>query len=150
MRNQHLLVVVTIAAGLSFGVFSVTWIAQAQDDAAIATGARLFTDHGCYGCHHIGAFGTPIGPELSRIGAKYSREDLVRWLSDPKSQKPNAHMPKLDLSHADVVALAAFLSTHVATGSPPFIPTMLKPTGRRWRRSSRCRRWRCSARSFRS
>lgn len=109
MRN--LLVVLSIAAGLSLDVLGVTWIARAQDRAEIATGARLFTDHGCYGCHRIGAFGTPIGPELTRIGAKYSREDLVRWLSDPASQKPNAHMPKLDLSRADVTALAAFLST---------------------------------------
>ena len=111
MQNKHLLVVLGIAAGLSFGVLGVTWIARAQDGAAIATGARLFTDQGCYGCHRIGAFGTPIGPELSHVGAKYSREDLVRWLSDPGSQKPNAHMPKLDLSPADIAALAAFLST---------------------------------------
>ena len=100
-----------IAAGLSFSVLGVSWIARAQDSAAIATGARLFTDQGCYGCHRIGAFGTPIGPELSHVGAKYSREDLVRWLGDPGAQKPNAHMPKLELSPADIAALAAFLST---------------------------------------
>ena len=111
MRNKPLLVVLGVAAGLSLGVPGITWIARAQDGAAIATGARLFTDQGCYGCHRIGAFGTPIGPELSHIGAKYSRDDLIRWLSDPASQKPNAHMPKLDLSPADVAALAAFLST---------------------------------------
>jgi mono/diheme cytochrome c family protein len=111
MRNQHLLIVLSIVAGLSLGVLGVTWIARAQDRAEIATGARLFTDHGCHGCHRIGAFGTPIGPELTRIGAKYSREDLVRWLSDPASQKPNAHMPKLDLPPAEITALAAFLAT---------------------------------------
>ena len=111
MREQTPLVVLGTAAGLSLGVLGVTWIAPAQDGAAVTTGARLFTDQGCYGCHRIGAFGTPIGPELSHVGAQYSREDLVRWLSDPASQKPNAHMPKLDLSPADVAALAAFLST---------------------------------------
>ena len=78
----------------------------------MATGARLFTEHGCYGCHRIGAFGTPIGPDLSRVGAKYAERDLVRWLSNPASQKPNAHMPKLELARAEVVAaLAAFLAT---------------------------------------
>lgn len=36
---------------------------------------------------------------------------LVRWLSDPAAQRPNAHMPKLELDPAQVEALAAFLST---------------------------------------
>lgn len=101
-----------IAVGLTLAVgASVAWMAQAQDRALVVTGTRLFTDQGCYGCHRIGAFGTPIGPDLSRVGAKYSEPDLIRWLSDPASQKPNAHMPKLELTQAEVTALAAFLST---------------------------------------
>ena len=97
---------VTLAAGAS-----LAWMAQAQDRALVATGTRLFTEQGCYGCHRIGAFGTPIGPDLSHVGGKYSEPDLVRWLSDPASQKPNAHMPKLELTQAEVTALAAFLAT---------------------------------------
>jgi cbb3-type cytochrome oxidase cytochrome c subunit len=85
-------------------------VARAQDRPAAEAGARLFTTHGCYGCHRIGAFGTPIGPDLSRIGAKYTEADLARWLGDPASQKPNAHMPKLDLGPADIAALASFLA----------------------------------------
>lgn len=85
--------------------------AYAQDGSAVTTGGRLFMSHGCYGCHRLGALGTPIGPDLSRIGAKYTQGDLVRWLTDPASQKPNAHMPKLELTPADITALAAFLST---------------------------------------
>lgn len=85
--------------------------AQAQDRPAVTTGARLFLEHGCYGCHRIGALGTPIGPDLTRVGAKYSESDLTRWLSDPASQKPNAHMPRLELTAADITALAVFLAT---------------------------------------
>jgi cytochrome c oxidase subunit II len=112
MRNH--IVLRTIAAvalssmlATSLGVVS---LARAQDRAAMATGARLFMDHGCYGCHRIGALGTPIGPDLSKIGAKYAEGDLARWLSDPASQKPNAHMPKLELAPADITALAAYLA----------------------------------------
>jgi cbb3-type cytochrome oxidase cytochrome c subunit len=113
MRNQRVHpAVLGVALGLILAVGTeVTWVAQAQERAAVTTGARLFMEHGCYGCHRIKALGTPIGPDLSRVGAKYSERDLARWLTDPASQKPNAHMPKLELAPADVTALAAFLAT---------------------------------------
>ena len=77
----------------------------------VAEGERLFRAQGCYGCHTVGRFGTPIGPNLSRVGFKYSKEYLVRWLSDPHAQRPNAHMPKLELDPAEIAALAAYLAT---------------------------------------
>jgi cbb3-type cytochrome oxidase cytochrome c subunit len=107
--------VVPAIVGLVLGVtlfagFALTRLAHAQERTAVATGARLFVEQGCYGCHRVGALGTPIGPDLSRVGARYTAPDLVRWLSDPASQKPNAHMPKLELTPADITALAAFLA----------------------------------------
>jgi cytochrome c oxidase subunit 2 len=96
--------------GLAVGV--LLGVAMAQDgDPLRGAGERAFTQQGCYGCHMVGKFGTPIGPDLSRVGQKYSREYLARWLRDPESQRPSAHMPKLELSPEDVRALAAFLST---------------------------------------
>jgi mono/diheme cytochrome c family protein len=112
MRNRRVLsTVAALAAGvaLATGTGGVR-VVRAQDRAAVEAGARLFTVHGCYGCHRIGALGTPIGPDLSRVGAKYREADLVRWLSDPASQKPQAHMPKLELPPADITALAAYLA----------------------------------------
>lgn len=113
MRDKTVLpTVLGIALGVTLTAgFGLAWLAQAQERSVVASGARLFMEQGCYGCHRIGALGTPIGPDLSRVGAKYSEPDLVRWLSDPASQKPNAHMPKLELSPADITALAAFLAT---------------------------------------
>jgi cytochrome c1 len=70
----------------------------------------VFAAQGCFGCHKIGAFGTAIGPDLSKVGVKYREDDLARWLADPASQKPNAHMPRLDLTPAEIAALAAFLA----------------------------------------
>lgn len=77
----------------------------------VARGAELFRIHGCYGCHLVGAFGTPIGPDLSRVGARFSKEALVRWLLDPQSQRPRAHMPRLELDPVEAEALAVWLST---------------------------------------
>ena len=59
----------------------------------------------------IGKFGTPIGPDLSRVGGKYPAEYLARWLRDPALQRPTAHMPALELSDEDIRALAAYLAS---------------------------------------
>jgi hypothetical protein len=43
------------------------------------------------------------------VGAMHSESALKRWLRDPERDRP-AHMPKLDLSDAQITALAAFLA----------------------------------------
>ena len=80
-------------------------------DAVTARGQSAFKDNGCYGCHMIGKFGTPIGPDLSHVGRKYAPDYLARLLRDPAMQRPSAHMPALELSEADVRALAAYLGS---------------------------------------
>jgi cbb3-type cytochrome oxidase cytochrome c subunit len=73
-------------------------------------GEQVFYDQGCHGCHTVGKAGTPIGPDLSRIGAKRSRAYLVGWLKDPAAQAPRAHMPRIRLSKAEIERLATYLS----------------------------------------
>jgi cbb3-type cytochrome oxidase cytochrome c subunit len=55
--------------------------------------------------------GTPIGPDLSGVGSRYSTAYLTGWLQDPASQKPKAHMPKIELGEDDIRALVAYLSS---------------------------------------
>ena len=74
-------------------------------------GKQLFTEQGCYGCHMIEKYGTPIATDLSRIGSKWSVSDLTRWLRDPRAQKPTAHMPKIEMPESDAKALAAYLGS---------------------------------------
>ena len=83
----------------------------AESDPLTQQGQRVFKDQGCYGCHTVGKTGTPIAPDLSTIGEKRDRAYLTRWLRDPAAQRPSAHMPKLELSEAEVTALAAYLSS---------------------------------------
>jgi mono/diheme cytochrome c family protein len=71
----------------------------------------MFMEQGCHGCHTIGKLGTPIGPNLSRIGAKYPESYLKSWLRDPAMQRPSAHMPKLELTEAQIAVLASFLAS---------------------------------------
>ena len=86
--------------------------APAQDGKGlVGQGRAAFRDQGCYGCHTAEGMGTAIGPDLSRIGARRNEAYLARWLRDPSAQRPSAHMPKLDLSEAEVRALAAYLGS---------------------------------------
>lgn len=98
------------AAGLVLALGDA--VAMAQEPGALAArGQRLFIEHGCYGCHTVGTAGTPIAPDLSRVGLRYPEAYFVRWLRDPATQKPTAHMPKLELSETDIEALAAYLAS---------------------------------------
>jgi len=74
-------------------------------------GRQLFTEQGCYGCHMIEKYGTPIATDLSHVGSKWNVAELTRWLKDPTAQKPTAHMPKIAMSESEAQALAAYLGS---------------------------------------
>jgi cytochrome c oxidase subunit 2 len=97
----------TLALLLALAAFTAPARAQSPGER----GQRYFMDSGCYGCHTVGKMGTPIGPDLSKVGSKYSRSYIERWLRDPSAQRPSAHMPALELSPQQVQDLAAFLSS---------------------------------------
>ena len=100
------------ALTLALSLVAVALLPAASDaQAPIDQGKRYFVDSGCHGCHTVGKMGTPIGPDLSRVGSKYSRAYLERWLRDPSAQRPSAHMPTLELTEEQVKAMAAFLSS---------------------------------------
>lgn len=96
----------TLALIVPVTAFAVSACAQ----ESVEQGRKHFMNSGCYGCHLVGKTGTPIGPNLSNVGGKYSRSYLERWLRDPSAQRPNAHMPRLELSEQQVKDLAAYLS----------------------------------------
>ena len=100
-----------VLAAIVLFVAATTALAQQPGSTVQERGQAAFKNQGCYGCHLIGKFGSPIGPDLSHIGRKYSEAELSRWLRDPAQQRPNAHMPVLELSNDDVKSLAAYLAT---------------------------------------
>jgi mono/diheme cytochrome c family protein len=102
--------VLGVAPALVLGALALIATGAGPQEDTAAEGKRLFTEHGCYGCHTLEKFGTPIAADLSHIGSKYSLGDLMRWLHDPSAQKPTAHMPKIALSDIEANALAAYLA----------------------------------------
>ena len=101
---------IAVAAAVLAVASSATLACAQRGAPPPESGREVFVKQGCYGCHTIGKFGTPIGPDLSRVGSKYEEEYLARWLRDPALQRPTAHMPKLELTEEEVRALAAFLA----------------------------------------
>jgi mono/diheme cytochrome c family protein len=108
MKRDLVLHAVLVIAALSP---SLAPVAAQEPEGLVARGGRMFTAQGCYGCHQVGKYGTPIGPEPSHVGAKYPMSYLTRWLRDPESVRPAAHMPKLELTEQDIQALAAYLAS---------------------------------------
>jgi cytochrome c oxidase subunit II len=105
-----ILVRYALLVGLAVVCFATPGLAQDRS-TLIEQGQQLFFTQGCYGCHTVGKVGTPIGPDLSHVGAQYALSYLTGWLREPTSQKRSAHMPKIDLAEQEIQTLAAYLSS---------------------------------------
>ena len=99
--------VVALTAGAALMVACASGRSQTTSD--VQSGREIFFNQ-CYGCHTLGGAGTPIAPDLSHVGARLSRDEIERRLRDPRTHKPDARMPKLNLSEPEVQALATYLS----------------------------------------
>ena len=64
----------------------------------------------CVACHSINGQGGVVGPALDGVGDRKTKEQIMAWLTDPFSIKPDSRMPKLPLSEADIAELGAYLS----------------------------------------
>ncbi len=64
----------------------------------------------CVACHALGGTGGAVGPALDRVGDRFDRAYLTRWLQNPQQVRPGTAMPRLPLTEAQVTELVAFLS----------------------------------------
>ena len=76
----------------------------------LTAGRELFSSLGCEACHSIAGKGGDVGPALTEVGAKLSRDQLTEVI---KKGKPNTAMPALppDTSGQQVDQLVDFLAT---------------------------------------
>ena len=75
-----------------------------------ARGAAVAAESGCLGCHRIGGQGNAgPGPDLTQIGARRSREEIARFLVNPRAPMPTYSQLK-ERRPADVAELTAFLA----------------------------------------
>lgn len=88
-------------------------------------GRQLIARFNCVGCHRLQNIDRPtmLGPDLTNVGNKASREWIYKWLKDPRTITDadgnvtvdgvamEPRMPKFQLSDIELRALSAYLST---------------------------------------
>jgi nitric oxide reductase subunit C len=77
---------------------------------AMSPGEDLFKAKGCINCHTLNGQGGNIGPVLTGIGSKLSKDFITRYITDPAKVNPKAQMPNLHLSPGEINTLSEFLS----------------------------------------
>lgn len=60
--------------------------ATAGTKAEIAQGKALFAGQGCMNCHRVRGEGSRVGPDLTNVGARRTREDIERSIVDPDAE----------------------------------------------------------------
>jgi cytochrome c oxidase subunit 2 len=91
-------------------------VQASADDAA--EGQEIF-NNSCIGCHAVTPTGTGAqGPNLTNFGDRdliagfmeHNEENLVNWIKDPESYKPDNKMTgQYDLTDEEINAVAAYL-----------------------------------------
>jgi mono/diheme cytochrome c family protein len=110
----------------------------------LSHGRQLITKFNCIGCHQLQDIDRPtmLGPDLTNVGTKVSREWIYKWLKDPRTVTDadgnvkvdgvdlEPRMPKFQLSDIELRALSAYLSVQrVKKIEPSKIAVAIAKTG---------------------
>lgn len=61
---------------------------DAKLEPSAQAGRILFTRYGCYSCHSVGGHGAKVGPNLSGLHARLSKEELTQYVLQPPEGVP--------------------------------------------------------------
>jgi nitric oxide reductase subunit C len=79
--------------------------------AGLSPGAAVFQTRGCMNCHTLHGTGGTFGPVLDTIGRTLTKEQIERYIRDPRAVNPKAMMPaQRELSDKEREEVAAFLA----------------------------------------
>ena len=79
---------------------------------ANSRGAKLFRQNECIQCHTIHGKGGAVGPNLTNVGSRRSRDYIVQQIKNPASHNRDTAMPSFAgrLSEQDISDLADYLA----------------------------------------
>ena len=72
-------------------------------------GVGYFRKENCASCHAVGAGKPRVGPDLSNVPIKKTAAWMIEHFKRPAAMVPGSSMPAIQLSNAQLNALAAFL-----------------------------------------
>lgn len=80
--------------------------------AGVTPGAAVFQTKGCMNCHALRGKGGTFGPALDQVGGRKTKEEIARYIRDPRSVDPKAKMPpQKELSDRELDEVSKFLSS---------------------------------------
>jgi cbb3-type cytochrome oxidase cytochrome c subunit len=102
----------------------------------LTRGRELLGKLNCQGCHRLPGIEHPVmlGPDLTSIGTKVSREWIYKWLKEPRTildkdgnvavngyeTTEEPRMPKFRLTETELLSLSGFLSVQQAKALAPY------------------------------
>jgi mono/diheme cytochrome c family protein len=102
---------------------------EIKETPQLARGRELLSRLNCQGCHKLSNVDRPsLGPDLSSVGYKVSREWIYKWLKEPRNvldkdgnvtvtayeSGDESRMPQFRLKDEEIRALSGFLSVQKA------------------------------------
>ena len=99
----------------SIALISVTIIIALSALSACSLGSKgaaVFQREKCLDCHTLKGKGGSVGPNLTVVGSKRSRNYIFQQIKDPKSHNPNSDMPSFGtrIPEQDISAIADYLA----------------------------------------
>jgi ubiquinol-cytochrome c reductase cytochrome b subunit len=91
-------------------------------------GALMFQNKDCRNCHALQGIGGKRGPDLTVVGTRLTRDQLIDQVSNGTPGGGNMPAYGKQISPAEMTALAAFLEDLRGPGAPPAEPAT-RPTG---------------------
>ena len=78
----------------------------------VSPGAAVFQTKGCMNCHSLQGTGGTFGPALDHIGAGMSKEEIGKYVRNPKAVDPSSKMPpqKDNLTDRELEEVSRFLA----------------------------------------
>jgi len=102
----------------------------------LTKGRELLAELNCQGCHRLPGIERPamLGPDLTNVGTKVSREWIYKWLKEPRTivdkdgnvtvngyeTEDEPRMPKFRLTETELRGLSAYLSVQKAKAFVPY------------------------------
>jgi sulfur oxidation c-type cytochrome SoxX len=91
-------------------------------------GGEIFRRSRCVTCHEVNGRGGTLGPALTHVGAKASREWLYSWILDPHRFQPKTLMPRFRFTSEEARDLAAYLSSEYGEAPEGFAGSEAPPS----------------------
>jgi len=102
----------------------------------LTRGRQLLGELNCQGCHRLPGIDRPtmLGPDLTNVGTKLTREWIYKWLKEPRTTldkdgnvtvngyeaEEEPRMPKFRLTETELRGLSAYLSVQKANALAPY------------------------------